>query len=360
MIVTKKKRIVFFYVTFVILMILSFYFVLPFVKSVLAAMMLAFICNPFYKKLKEKTGKERLSALIVTIMVLLIIIIPLVYAIKELVTESTVTFVVLKQKLISPQRACDDSKMCVLMSGFQDLIKDPKIKFYLTDSLEKFLAFVTTEISTMVVALPKMVLNIFIMFVSLFYFMKDGPIIISRIQAILPIKKENLAHLFERFVSISKAIMFGYMVTAFIQGGVALIGFYMVNLFFAPHGTALISAPLLWAIILSLFSMIPVIGSGFVWAPLSAVLILEGYLDGNSSTLFGGIFLFFYGLIFVSNIDNVVRPLLSGRRAKVHPLVVFLGIFGGLVTFGIVGIFVGPLIFALLLSYIKFYEEDNI
>lgn len=357
----SRHRQVFFYATFIILILLSAYFIFPFIKSVLVAMMLSFVFFPLYKRINIRFNSPRISATIVTLIVLLIFLVPFTFVVNEIVTESTVTFIVLKQKILAPQETCTGGSMCKMVEWFENFIKDPKIKFYLNSSIEKFMNFVTEEVSTFIVSLPKAVLNIFIAFVSFFYFLKDGEYLIKKIEEVLPIRKENREHLFERFTRISKAIVFGYMITALIQGATALLGFYLVNLFFSPEsGVMLISTPLLWAIILALLSMIPIIGSGFVWVPISAVITIRGYLDNDTSAIAGGIFLFFYGLILISNIDNVVRPLLSGRRAKVHQLVVFLGIFGGLATIGIVGIFVGPLVLALLLSYIQFYERDAI
>ena len=324
-------------------------------------MILAFIFRPAYKWLSKKTKKERLSAVLITILVLLIILVPFGFVINEVIKESTVTFVSLKQKLAAPQTCSEqDSRVCTLWNSARGLLAEPRIKFYITDSLEKGTSFITEKLSAFVVSIPQLILGIFITIISFFYFLKDGDKFLKKVNAILPLKKANRNLLYDKFVNISKAIVFGYFITALIQGATALVGFYIVNIFFSATGVPTIGTPLLWAAVLALFSMIPVLGSAFVWVPLSAAILIEGYFQNNSKIVWGGIFLFFYGLILISQIDNVIRPIISGRRAHIHPLVIFLGIFGGLVTFGVIGIVIGPILLALLLIYIKLYEEGNL
>jgi predicted PurR-regulated permease PerM len=97
-------------------------------------------------------------------------------------------------------------------------------------------------------------------------------------------------------------------------------------------------------------AFLPLIGTPIVWVPAGVSLILNG------STV-RGIGLLIYGALLVMNVDNVLRPRLMSGRTKVHPVLLLIGVLGGLQVFGFVGLLVGPLILALLVAFIKFYEQ---
>ncbi len=357
----NKHREIFFYISFSVIIVLAIFFIMPFIKAILAALILAFVSYPLHNFIKKKIKSERFSAIIVTLIVFLIILIPFAFVLNQMVKESTVSFISLKQKISVTPSECVNQTSCQVINSFKTFISDPKVQYYLSSSLEKGLNYITEAASSFIISLPKVIMNVFITLIGLFYFLKDGPLFINKIRNLLPVKKQNIDLLFSRFVNISKSIVYGYVMTAIVQGFTALIGFLIANMIFHPGpGLNLINTPILWAIILAFLSMVPVLGSGFVWVPMSGALILQGYFDSNSTMVFGGIFIFFYGLILISNIDNVVRPILSGRKAKVHPLLLFLGIFGGLFVFGFMGILAGPLVLALLLTFAKMYEEGKI
>jgi predicted PurR-regulated permease PerM len=112
-----------------------------------------------------------------------------------------------------------------------------------------------------------------------------------------------------------------------------------------------VDGPLLWAVATAFASFIPLFGTALVWGPLALVLgVTHGPLRG---LLLAG-----YGIIVVGLSDNVARPLLMERQLGVHPLFVFLAVFGGLASFGFAGLFLGPLIMALTVAALDLYEQD--
>jgi len=106
-------------------------------------------------------------------------------------------------------------------------------------------------------------------------------------------------------------------------------------------------------------AFIPFVGSALVWFPASVTLLFRGVVANNNDLVMKSLGLFFYGLILVSSIDNFLKPKIIGQKANMHPLVILLGVFGGLSLFGFIGIMVGPLLLALFVTSLKIYESEK-
>ena len=98
-------------------------------------------------------------------------------------------------------------------------------------------------------------------------------------------------------------------------------------------------------------AFVPVLGTPLIWVPAGVGLLLDGSVTR-------GVFLLIYGATIVMNIDNFLRPKLVSGRSNVHPVLILIGVLGGLRVFGFIGMLVGPLILAILVALIKFYEQN--
>ena len=177
------------------------------------------------------------------------------------------------------------------------------------------------------------VLQLFVMLYALYYFLMDGPSILSRILYFTPLEQEDEQRLIERFVSVTRATIKGSILVGLIQGALAGAAFFALSL----PGAAF------WATVMAVLSVIPVLGSGIIWVPASIILMATGRVAA-------GIALALWGLLIVGTIDNILRPRLVGRDTKMHDLLVLLSTFGGLAMFGLVGFIIGPIVAALFLT----------
>jgi predicted PurR-regulated permease PerM len=146
--------------------------------------------------------------------------------------------------------------------------------------------------------------------------------------------------LFYELRTITQAVLYGQVMTALIQGGLGALG---LLIFGVPNW-------LFWGAIMMLTAFIPLLGTPIVWGPAALSLILGGATAR-------GIGLLIYSGALVMNIDNFLRPRLMSGRTKVHPVLILIGVLGGLQVFGFVGLLVGPLVLALLVAFVRFYEE---
>jgi len=176
-------------------------------------------------------------------------------------------------------------------------------------------------------------LQLFVMAYAMYFFLTDGPAILSRILYFTPLDAESESKLVGRFVSVTRATIKGSILVGLIQGGLAGAAFFVLGI----PGAAL------WSMVMTVLSVIPLLGAVIVWGPAAVILI-------SSGDVAQGIGLALWGLLVVSTIDNFVRPRLIGRDIRMHDLLVLLSTFGGLAMFGLVGFMVGPIIAALFLT----------
>jgi predicted PurR-regulated permease PerM len=179
----------------------------------------------------------------------------------------------------------------------------------------------------------------FLMISLLFFFLRDGDVMLSRARLLIPLDEERKERLFGRLSDVVRAIVFGTAVTAIAQGALLGVGFAIADL----------PSPVVFAVLATLLSLLPVGGAAIVWIPAVGWLLYDGRWGY-------AIFLLAWGAM-LSGADNVMRPMLISGRAKISALAVFVGALGGIPAFGAIGLIVGPLVLSLVLALVEFAEE---
>ncbi|MHB8873432.1 MAG: AI-2E family transporter [Myxococcaceae bacterium] len=196
-------------------------------------------------------------------------------------------------------------------------------------------------LSGLVVAGGGLALDLLLMAIALYYFFLDGRRLVRELGRLLPLDERYFMAFVAEVKGVTRAILYGSSLTALAQAVVGLLGLWLSGV---PH-------PLVWAAVMALTAMIPIGGTALVWAPLGLALIAAGRPAA-------GAFLLAWGLVVVGSVDSLLRPRLTGSRMAVHPLLVFISLFGGLAAFGVVGLLVGPLACALFMSMVRIYRRD--
>jgi len=202
--------------------------------------------------------------------------------------------------------------------------------------------FIASQLTELMKKISVVFVHIFILLLSLFYFLRDGDKIKKYIKELLPLPERYRKELFEKLFVISKAIIFGIFVAAIIQGVVAGIGFFIAG----------VSNVIFWGTLTAFFSIVPYLGTAIIWVPM--VLFL--FLSGNWPA---AIFLTICGLLLVSTADNIVKPYLIGGKARLYPLVTFFVILGGIFTIGLKGLIFGPFVLVLVLTFLHIYRLEH-
>jgi predicted PurR-regulated permease PerM len=183
-------------------------------------------------------------------------------------------------------------------------------------------------------------LQLLVLVYALFYFLVDGPAILRTILHYIPLESGQKRELLERFVSVTRATLRGSLLIGLIQGGVAGLAFWVAG----------VPGPAFWGTVMVVLSIIPAIGASLIWVPAVGYLFLTGELAA-------GVGLLAWCAVVVSTVDNVLRPRLIGRDARMSDLLILLSTLGGIILFGAVGFIVGPIVAALFVTVWHMYGE---
>jgi len=183
----------------------------------------------------------------------------------------------------------------------------------------------------------QMVLVVF----TLFYMFRDGERIRQGIADTLPLQQIQMHDISRRTQDVIAATIYGVLVISAIQGTLGTFIFWALGL----------PSPLLWGVVMFFLSMIPMAGAFLVWVPAAIFLLLTGAYV-KAAILVG------WGLLVIGSIDNFLSPLLVGRRARLHELLIFFSVLGGLQVFGILGLILGPVVVAITLALIEMVRQS--
>jgi predicted PurR-regulated permease PerM len=162
---------------------------------------------------------------------------------------------------------------------------------------------------------------------TLYYLLADGPELLGGLSRFVPVDDDLTDALVARSREIIFATVYGHVIVAIIQGVLAGLVWWALGL----------PGPALWGTVMLIFSLLPAVGPPVVWVPTVAVLALQG-------DVWRAVALAALGAFVIGTIDNLLRPRLVSDRAQLHPLVGFFSVLGGIVLFGLAGLFMGPIV----------------
>jgi len=176
----------------------------------------------------------------------------------------------------------------------------------------------------------------------LYYFLKDGTAFMHWLRGTLPLADHVQNELYAEFDSIMWAVLAGHVFVAVVQGTIAGLGLFVVGI---PNA-------LFWTAVMTVLSLLPLVGSFLVWGPAAVYLALTGQP-------LPALFLLLWGVIVVGVSDDYLRPVVVDRYAQVSPAVIVIGLVGGISVIGIMGIFFGPIVIGTLRATLDVYRKEN-
>lgn len=345
---------IFFSVLFMAIILLGFFIARPFLPALFTGAIVAYLAYPLHQKIASKIKNKNAASFAVAAIIVLLLTVPFISIVGIVSKEAYDTYTTLSKQNLGTnflKVACRDESFwaCNLIRSFVGFLPKDNLDYYLQVTIEKITGFIISNVSGVLASIPSFLLNFFVMIFVVYYLLKDGDGIAKRIKNILPLKESHKQHVLDRFHHITYAMFYGNITIAIMQGILGAIGFMIFG----------VPSPILWGFVMVLFALIPYFGTAVVWLPAALNLIFSGYLQNNSSLTTRGIFLIVYGVLVISSIDNILKPKLIGAKANVHPILVLIGVLGGLSLFGFVGLFLGPMMLALLMTFIDIYEEEK-
>ena len=315
--ILKKNSKYLFIGAFIVIAILAFLVIKSFVTSLLTSVVLSYLFFPLYKWLNNYIKHKSISALLLVIFLIVLIFIPTFFVINSLIKEALPLYGYIRSNELnlSPESS---------------------------NALNKIVQYIVNELSNLAFTVPKFLLHAFVTMFLFHYFLRDGARLVQDIKNLIPLPSKHKEHVFDEFKNVTHAMVYGLVLVGIIEGIVGALGFYIFD----------ISSPLLWGLVMMILTILPGVGTSFIWVPAGILKLLEG-------DLFNGIGILIYGLILISGVEAILKPKFIGKKSNIHPALIVIGVFGGIQFLGFIGIFFGPLILITFITLLKSILKES-
>jgi len=327
----------------VILGLLSYQILKPFLQPLAWAIVLSILFYPIYAALMRWVRFKSLASVLTLIFIVIVIFGPFSYVSFLLVSELREVSGYLQSGEIESVKAVlhgpgAERLLSWLSSQFH--LSPEQMERLLIENLSKLgtqlIGKVTAGVSNIVSAL----LDFIFMLLSVFFFLRDGPGFLKKLRDYMPFSEQSKDHLEKQVKDMVISTIYGGVVVALIQGLLGGVAFYFLG----------IPSPVIWGMAISVMSFVPVMGAFSIWGPATAYLFIEG-------EVLKGLILLVIGTFGISLVDNILKPIIIGSRTKMPTLVIFFSVLGGIKLFGLIGLIMGPLVVALFISCLEIFRN---
>lgn len=321
----------------------------PFWKAIFWAVVFAIVFWPFQLSLKVQLGnRPSLAATLIVLFILFCVLIP-AFVIASLIAEGAALVITNAKEGLESDTLQLGSALESVQKRFPDLFSAlnsfgfnlESLRNWLGDAVVSVGQFIANNIISIGQGTTSFIFHLLLMLYMTFAFLCQGNRLYASVFQVLPLETKQ-KHIFsETFSSMAVATLKGTVAVGITQGILGSLIFWLVG----------IESAVFWGAIMALLSVIPPFGAGFIWGPAALLLILNG-------EWVMGLILFAYGILVISMSDNVIRPIMVGRASSVPDYLVLLTTLGGLISFGITGLVLGPVIAALFISVWQLRENS--
>lgn len=293
----------------------------PFLPAIAWALALAVLFMPLQHRLESKLRHASLAALMSVMVISLLVVVPVIFVGQQLVVQAAKGAQLIDDKVTSGEwrRAIEaQPRLAPVVDRIEQQIDLPGAVKSLTAKLTGFAGLV---VKGSVFHLIGFGLTLYL----LFFFLRDRSLVLAALRALSPLTAPEMDRLFARVGDTLHATIYGTLAVAALQGFLGGLMFWWLGL----------PAPMLWGVVMALLAVVPVLGAFVVWIPAALFLLLQGSWDK-------ALILAVWGAGVVGTSDNLLRPVLVGKRLKLHTILAFLSVVGGLIVFGPAGLILGP------------------
>ncbi len=312
----------------------------PFLSILLWASVLVMVFYPVYRRILHKlNGRSTLAAILSTVLVLATIILPMVAVTGMVVAELESTARDLQAEI--PRHLERLPEFLELVYRYTGMTQEELKKAVQTGARTGSQTLLGGLLSLVGGAVGFLINLGFVSF-TMFYLFIDGDKAVLSLRDWLPLERSQSHALLMRAGEIISASVYGVIVLAVIQGTLGGLMFWWLGL----------PSPLLWGVVMILFATIPMLGTFVIWVPAAIYLAANGFY-------IKAIILTLWGSIVIGMSDNLLRPTLVGKKAKMHDLMIFFSVLGGLQAFGVLGILMGPVVLAVSLTLLEAFRRAD-
>lgn len=308
----------------------------PFLSSLVWALALAVVSAPFHRWLEAKLKHRNVAAMASVLLVGLMVVVPAIFVGQRLVLQAAKGAEMVTAQVQSGEwrQAIDSRPRLALLADRIEREVD------LPGSLQTLAAWLTRSAKSIVAGSVVQVIGFLLTFYLLFFFLRDRDAVLRTLRSLAPLSNVEMDRLMDRVGDTICATIYGTLAVSAVQGLLGGLMFWWLGL----------SAPLLWGVVMAVLAVVPVLGAFVVWVPAAAFLALDGHWGA-------ALILALWGLIVVSGIDNLLRPLLVGNRLNLHVTLAFMSVVGGLIVFGASGLILGPVVLAITAGLLEIWRN---
>lgn len=321
---------------------------LPFLSILIIGAVVSGICYPVYRFfLRFKKISPSTASLLTCILIFFLLFIPIVFFVGSLTQQAYGLYQMAKNAAISDQinSLLRDTHVLeranMVLANFDYELTGEELKNAVTE-VAKFVGLYLYEQARAIASNTlAFVINFFLMLLVIYFLLIDGQQLVAYIVDLSPLPTDQEWMLIEKFNGMAGAILIGNGLGGVIQGGLGGLLFWIFGL----------PSAFLWGVIMALLAFLPIIGVGVVLIPTAFIFFVKGRIAA-------GIFIFIFYFVVSMSVEYLFKPRLVGQRVKMHPLLVFFAIIGGLKLFGILGIIYGPLVVTAFLTLAQIYRTN--
>lgn len=306
------------------------YLIAPYMVGLLSAAVLYVICRPLYVQLIKWLRFKHLAAALTLIAAMLGLVLPLVMLVGMVVDQA-------------PQalQAARDAALLDRISSFR--IGNVYVGAEIAKASGTIAQWLSRQAVDVLGGAARATLTLLIAFFGLYYLLLGGTETWDRFRPWLPFSPASADELRDRFFNVTYATLLGTFFVAIAQGTIIGTGFWLVG----------IPGSVFWGVMAGFASILPVIGSGLVWIPGVAILLLQQRFGA-------AIALAAISIAAAGNVDNIIRAVVYRRVSNIHPMITLVGAFAGVKYFGLLGVLLGPLAIEYFLELVRLYQKDYI
>ena len=324
---SKDVRIVIGVILGMVLLFLSYRILRPFWPSLGWGLLLALFLDPIQQKLRKRMKKPFWPAFLTTLLALLVVVIPFGLLLIRLATEITTAYPAVREQVEAIQQGAlqHGSGFQVLLEKITPIMDDFGVKFSAVTTY--FAAIISDLVHGFFTNTINFLFDLFFTLIFTYIFLMHGKDLRALVERAIPVREDRRRELLSRVKDFTVATFRGNFFTGLLQGAMGFLGYLIFG----------VPSPLFFATLTSLFSLIPTGGAMLVWGPLGLFLLFTG--QGTK-----GVLLLIWGAVFISGIENFLRPLLIAGKTKVNAMFVLVSALGGAAAFGVIGLFFGPIL----------------
>jgi len=310
----------------------------PFVPAMAGALALAVLFAPLHRRLERRLGSGNLAAGACVLVAALLVVVPVALIAGRLIEEIGRGARATQALIESGSWRVAFDRHALLAPVGQWLDKQIDLPAVVAPAA----SWLTSAGASLLQDSVLQVIGAVLVFYMLFYMLRDRAAAMQSLRSLSPLSDGDMSRLFSEVADTVHATVYGTLIVALIQGALGGLMFWWLGL---PE-------PLLWGVVMGLLAVVPVLGAFVIWVPVAIFLALEGKV-GDALLLAA------WGAVVVGGIDNLLYPMLVGTRLKMHTLVAFVAIVGGLIVFGPSGFVLGPVVFTVTRLLLEIWKRPT-